>query len=144
MKIQQVIQRELLSANSILKARLEIWRLWCNQFGIILLNNFDNWLPKLEEIGKAAIETISYLRNEASALDYIPPRTLLKVPFTWTCVSKYRRESSRKDSIETFLHYEPWITGHPVSCDADSYPPSPYSLEALVRISIHICADFQE
>jgi hypothetical protein len=115
-KIQQELtDPKLLSVHSISKARLEMWSLWCNQFCIILLSDRENFRLNLEENVKAAIGNLSYLRNEVRGLDYVPPRTLLKIPFIWTCVLYYRQKSSRRDCIQMFLSYESWITGHPVS-----------------------------
>ena len=111
----RLTDRKNCPADSILKARLEIWSLWCNQFSIILTVNHEKFLNKLEEISKAATGNISFLMNETHVFGFIPERMLLKIPFVWVCISNKQRNSSLRDCIEMFSLYKPWITGHRAS-----------------------------
>lgn len=107
----QLTDRKNCPANNILRARLEVWSLWYNQFSIILLLDHEKFQPELEEISKAAFGNVSYLMNKTTAFDLVPQWMLLKVPFVWICISNYQRNSSLRGCIELFYRYKLWISG---------------------------------
>ena len=125
----RVTDRKNYRDDSILKARLEIWSLWCNQFCIILLLDLVKFVTQLEEMNKAAYGNISYLMDEAHS---IPERMLLKVPFAWVCVSN--RKSSHW--IEMFSRYQEWITDCPASRVRFPVVPTPDQLSDTLAVPL--------
>jgi hypothetical protein len=129
---QRLTNLKVWPGDSVLKIRQKILRLWCNQFCITLLLDYGKYLGELEVISKDALENVSYLMNETPVFEFISNRMLLKVPFVWVCVSGYRRKSLRKDSIQMFYRYEPWMTER--RCSIDCFPPV---LPAYVPLDDH-------
>lgn len=106
---QEITDRKNCPCDSILKARLELWSLLCNQFCIILLTDRPRFAEKLQKTTQSALENILCLTDQMSQSESIAERTLLKIPFSWFWISYYQMSS--EDCIDLLFRFKQWMTG---------------------------------